>query len=328
MNQEEIMERARQLRAAGVPLAEIEKYVQSKMAALQDDTVEVNASYPERLATTVLEATQVLPGMKSFQAAMGSLGSKFTDTPVSYRDARAGLEEQGQRMHPGLRIAAKAAALPMLIPAGAATGVKGLVSQGAILGAADQALDVEPGESLESRMLRTAGGAAVGGLGGGVLSGASKIARLPSGTVPKIAKAVVKELPVGRSVSRAMRAANRVTTAAKVLPMKPAATIADDALTLEQRLGLTPESLGLVDEAAEAAVPAAKPWKPRSAPKARFDYIAERMAKRPAVNPTASDATAAAEPTLEELLDLSNQHLKKGGTLEDLLKVNPGRRPR
>lgn len=163
-----------------------------------DDAVEVEAGYPERLATTVLAATQVVPGMKSFQAAMGSLGSQFTDHPVSYRDARAGLEEQTDRMGTGRQIAAKAAASPMLIPALAATGLGGASGavQGAVIGGADQALDIDPDRSLGSHALRTAGGAAGGALLGAGIERAGNLIRANAGD--RVVDAVKRYSPKAR----------------------------------------------------------------------------------------------------------------------------------
>lgn len=150
-----------------------------------------------------------------------------------------------------------------------------------------------------------------------------------------VLKAVAKEAVPNR-IQKMIRAGKRAAVAgekSKVLPMPAKARIADEAMTLEQRLGLTPDALGLVDDAAPAAtlesrlgdvVRNASPVKQRSAPRARFDHFAEQMAKRQAAK-AATEAGEAAEPTLEDLLSLSLEHIKKNGTMDQLNRVNPGR---
>ena len=189
---EELMEKARQLRAAGVPVEEIEKYLQSKMQPA-DDTVEVEAGYPERLATTILKGAQVIPGMKSFQALAGSIGSKFTDTPVSYSDAKAGLEEQTDRMGTARGLAAEVVSSPVMAPVMAARGLKGLsaAKAGAAYGGASAALDYNPDETLESRLFRTGASATGGAMLGKGGSMALKLARAPSGTAGEVLKEAI-----------------------------------------------------------------------------------------------------------------------------------------
>lgn len=398
MNPQEVMEKARQLRAAGVPVAEIEQYIQSKLGQQPpaEDVVEVEAGYPERLATTLLQGAQVIPGMKSFQAAMGSLGSKFTDTPVSYADAKAGLDEQTDRMGGARKFAAQAVSAPVMAPVMAARGVSALspMAQGAAYGAASEALDFNPDEALESRLLR----AGVGGVAGGALAGAGsgvvKLLKAPPGTVKRVlgsaaprnlqratrtwrtineaASAPIEKPQIRLNEASAPKAEGLTTKAIEslgdvpvegVIPIRSAgrripirsstmqapeeaAPTLEGLLgnaesvseagrfvtprTLEDALGLTPERMGL---AAEGAAPKigdivrnASPFKQQGAPKARFDWYAERQAAQRAAQK--APATEAAEPTLEDLLSLSLEHMKKGGNMRQLNEVASKARPK
>lgn len=378
--EDEVIAKARQLRAAGVPLAEIEKYIASKRAAApKDDTVEQNAGYPERLATTILEGAQVLPGMKAFEAAAGSLGSKFTDHPVSYRDARAGLEEQTDRMGTMRKIASRVAASPMLIPAIQATPLagSGAATQGAAIGGAGEALDYNPDESNSSRVIRTALGAGIGGLFGGTASGVLKLVKAPPGTVSKVLGSAAPrnlqraartwrelssaaETPIEKPQIRlheasapkveglASRAIDNLSDVpeARVLPIRSAghripirvsaspaaeeATPGVDGLLgnaesvaeagkhvtarpIADALGLQRASSAAEDAPAQTTigdiVRNASPFKQQGAPKARFDWFAEQMAKRAAENEAAGNLSN------EDLLSLSLEHIKKGGSM-------------
>lgn len=332
MNEQEIMEKARQLRAAGVPIAEIERYVQAKMAALQpaDDTAEVEAGYPERFATTVLQGAQVIPGMKAFQAAMGSLGSKFTDNPVSYADAKAGLEEQTERMGTGRQLLSQAVSAPVMAPVAAMRGLSALspAMQGAAYGGASAALDFNPDESLEGRLLRTGVGATAGAVLGKAGSGAAKLAKAPSGTVKK----VLKDALVPTKWQRAARSFSEATEVPAVV--KPQIRLnqasapkaegfignsIDNLLDAAKHVDNGPMSSGApqtLESRIGDIVQNASPFKQRSAPKARFEHFAERMAQR-----QAAEAEQAAEPALEDLLALSLEHIKQGGSLRQASDV-------
>lgn len=255
---DEVLEKAKQLRAAGVPLEEIERYIQSKRGTPKpaDDTVEVEANYPERLATTILKGAQVIPGMKSVEALAGSLGSKLTDHPVSYSDAKAGLEEQTDRMKPGLGIAAQVASSPVMAPVFAARGISALspMAQGAAYGGASEALDYNPDETNFSRVARTGAGAAIGGLLTGAGSGVAKFAKAPPGTVgkvasrafPRIGKAVreYKALtaPPPETVRPQIRLMEASAPKAEGL-MRPEASVMSEPTTLAPRRGQTLEEL-------------------------------------------------------------------------------------
>jgi hypothetical protein len=323
---EELLEKARQLRAAGVPVAEIERYLASKSAPA-DDTVEIEAGYPERLATTLLKGAQVIPGVKSLEALAGSLGSKLTDHPVSYSDARAGLEEQTDRMKPGLGFAAELASSPVTAPLFALRGLSALspAMGGAAYGGASQALDINPDETLESHLLRAGAGAAAGGILGKVGDGVLKFAKSPPGTTRKVA---------GKLFPRVERAAKAWETATETPPptarpkvrLEDAGTPKPAPKTLEEILGtleLVPEAESAAPQTLEEAI--AKPKAPRPQrhrTKAQFDYFADWSAKQRAAK--AAESADAVEPALEDLLRLQLDHIKKGGSLKsasDALKL-------
>lgn len=121
---------------------------------------------------------------------------------------------------------------------------------------------------------------------------------------------------VPRAVHRSWKASRPPPTASKGLPKL------DDILT-EAAETSVPRT---IEEALEQAAPRigdvvrnASPVKQRGAPKAQFDYFAERMAQR-----AAKQAEGAAEPALEDLLALSLDHIKKGGSMKsasDALKL-------
>lgn len=189
--------------------------------------------------------------------------------------------------------------------------------------ALDQMTDEIPGD------LRTVGQFAGGSALEGplLIAGAQKVKRYAP-----VVKAVAKEAVPAR-IQKMIRAGRRVTKAlpeTKVTPLsvKGKATIADDvAETLESRLGLTPEKMGLIEEGTPTlenrlgdVVRNESPFKQRGATKARFEYFADRMAKRAAAQ-AAAGAGEAAEPSLEDLLALSLEHIKKGGTLQQAGEV-------
>ena len=135
--------------------------------------------------------------MKAVEAAAGSLGSKLTDHPQTYRQSLATLQgatgQIGGKTAAGERILGSTAVLPFL--------AANPVVAGAQLGGADQALDANPGESLAVRAMKTAAGAGVGAVAG-------KVAEF----VPTAARAVVAKSPDANIFARqAARAASAKT---------------------------------------------------------------------------------------------------------------------
>lgn len=115
-----------------------------------------------------LVAAQAFPGAELFESAMGSLGSQFTDKPMSIRESRDALRSVTDNIPTPIKVAVQA---PGIIRGGAALGaVKALrspMAAGAAIGAADQVLsadDMSAGERAFRTGLGAAGGAAIGGL--------------------------------------------------------------------------------------------------------------------------------------------------------------------
>lgn len=134
----------------------------------------------------------------------------------------------------------------------------------------------------------------------------------------RAAGAFAKELPFAKHIVRGTQKASRAWNATK-----PAAKIEAAApKSLEDILGnieLAPEveqaatrAPQTLEEAIEQTATKGKEWKPRSAPKARFEYFAERQAAHKA----AQASPEIAEVPLEELLSLNLEHIKKGGSLK------------
>jgi hypothetical protein len=310
-------ERARRLGLGGA--AETVEQRAARLGLADDDTVEVEAGYPERLATTLLKGAQVIPGMKSFQAAMGSLGSKFTDNPVSYSDAKAGLEEQTDRMGAARGLAAEVVSSPVLAPVAAIRGLSGLsaAKQGALWGGASQALDINHDESLESRLIRTGAGATGGAVLGKGGSMALKLARAPKGTLRKVATDAIVPTKWQRAARSWRTATAQKPDVAKAAPkMDEGLPQLDDILVPEEAAAAAPartieEAVGIKD-----VVRNASPVKQKGATKARFDWFAEQQAKKAAERAATEAAPTLEEIPLEELLRLNLEHVKKGGSMK------------
>lgn len=119
---------------------------------------EESPGYGGRFVRSVLNAAGGIPGMDAVMAGAGVVGSKFTDNPMSYEESYDTLKRETGRINPVGRAVGKAAGavatLPFL-PANPAIA-------GAVFGGADQALDANPRESLEARLLQTGAGTALG----------------------------------------------------------------------------------------------------------------------------------------------------------------------
>lgn len=104
-----------------------------------------------------------------------------------------------------------------------------------------------------------------------------------------------------------------VAEAARVMDRSPISP--RRAASLEERLAETADRLPDVVKASERYRTESGRLQ-QGAPQSRFDYFAERMAKR-----AAEQEAAAAEPTLEDLLGLSLEHIKKGGNMRQMSDV-------
>lgn len=226
-------ERAKRLGlTTGVPESAVDRA--KRLGLPDDDTVEVQASYPERLATTILKGAQVIPGVKALEAWAGSGPTSGTlghpDKPgVSYADARAGLDEQTDRMGKTRGILAQAASSPAMVPAFALRGISALspALQGAAYGATSEAADFDPNETNSSRLRRTGTGAAVGAVVGKGVDVGGTLLRAKAGPA------------VQRIVGGVGDAVKRITPRQAPAP-RPAGSLDDQLRGLLKQVGATP----------------------------------------------------------------------------------------
>jgi hypothetical protein len=178
MNEEEVFAKARQLRAAGVPLAEVEQYIQSKLGA--PATEEPKADLVTKVLGTAASLVRDIPGMEAVQSGASALVNR-----IPYSEARAQIRAAEDATPKKFTIPARLAGGTLAAAAtpGAALKVAGRtvmsapVASGALYGAASGALDSDMDQSIESRLARTAAGATVGGIaakGADVLTTAGK----------------------------------------------------------------------------------------------------------------------------------------------------------
>lgn len=212
------------------PLEELKKLKKQQPPARQplirnSKPAESGPGYGERLATTVLSAAQVLPGMKALEAGAGALGSRAyhlidRDAPVlSYRDAYHALDDNMQGMGTGRVLASQLAAAPMLTPVMATRLMQGagLAGSGAILGGASAGLEGDPDATATDVAQRTAIGAGVGAVAG---YAAPKLIRAAGRPASKVATALGLR-PTGRTAQEMAADASTMKT-----PRGPEAPIA------------------------------------------------------------------------------------------------------
>lgn len=171
--------------------------------------------YGQRLASHVLNTAQGIPGVKMVEAGAGSLGSKLTKHPLSYRQSLQSLDNAtgdiGGKTSFLEHAMGSVAALPFL-PASP-------MAAGAALGGADQALDANPDESMTTRAMKTVAGAGVGAVAGKVADSGITAARamLPKGVKVPFTQ---RQIPVGGTTSAAQnvlgRQADRAASASKL----------------------------------------------------------------------------------------------------------------
>lgn len=313
---DEILEKARQLRAAGASIEQVKQYLQSKgyevgepeqpvarpavpgvrpdaTMALQRErenpTGDIEALFAPgqgktltdevapAIAAHLMNTAQGVPGVRAVQAGVGSLASKFTDNPMSYGESLSTLDEMTEGVPSDLRVTQQ------LIGGGPAMR-----------------------------------------LGAGMLKAGAKYA--------PVAGAVVRELPFVRSIDRGVRSGRRVLKSlpkGKAEPVQSVGKVADDAPpTLEGLIRNPMDEMAEVQRAATleqrlAQAAQKAPHKPRHRTKAQFDYFADRMAQK-----AAEREASALEPSLEDLLAASLEHIKKGGTLRQASDAASKARPR
>jgi hypothetical protein len=145
----------------GDPLADYHPSWRSQ----EPPVAEPDMGYLGRLTTHILNAAQGIPGMEAFEAAAGSLGSKFTKNPLTYEQSLNTLRDAtgniGGKTSAIEHVMGSLATLPFL--------PKNPAVAGALLGGGDQALAADPNESLLARGAKTAVGAGVGAVTGKIL---------------------------------------------------------------------------------------------------------------------------------------------------------------
>lgn len=119
------------------------------------------------IAANALNAAQAIPGMEAIEAGAGALGSRFTDTPLSYRESLATLRGETERIPAAARLAEQAAFGGRYFP----QALRGMspAKAGMLIGGSGQALAADPDQSLAERGLRTAAGTVAGGVTGKLL---------------------------------------------------------------------------------------------------------------------------------------------------------------
>lgn len=350
---EEVMEKARQLRAAGVPIAEIEKYLQSQMGEVQEPDPEPQPGVGSKILGALASLGRDIPGVEAVQAGARSLVRR-----QPYREALSDIRTAEDA-------APTAATLPArLAGAGIASAVLpgGAALKGAQYGALSGALSSDPNSDMTSRAIGAGVGAGAGALVGRY---GDKVAGAAASRMRRFAPAVkLNSFPkanisgtraegfIANGMENVAEAGGGLAPAASArsmsrIPIRGMAPVAEESSALEGLIGSpidnlaeiqkAPQSLdellGSMDVIPEAApatlearlgldVPkeAAKGWKPqraRGATRARDAWFAEQFAKKQAeqAQPTVESLT------LEDLLALSTDHAKKGGTHEQMRGV-------
>lgn len=156
-----------------------------------DDTVvddQPEPSYGGRFVRTLLNAAAGNPGMEAVMAGAGALGSRVTDTPMSYEDALQTLQHETGRIPAGRRRVGRVLGSTMTAP----FLPENPAAAGAVYGGADQLLNADPNESGLERGARTLGGAAAGYLTGKTLDLAQAAGR--TALTPSYAKSFNQQL--------------------------------------------------------------------------------------------------------------------------------------
>lgn len=276
--QDPILEKAKQLRAAGASIEEVKQYLQSKGYETGAPEVPLRIANPSRQlqrtrpdATTALQrerqnasgdfeatapavaaniasATQVIPGMEAIQAYASS---KANDLP--YREALETQRGETDAIPAPIKIAGQMAvgapfmAAPFIPKSPALTG--------ALLGGTDQVLAADPDRDLLDRAWRGAAGAAVGGSVGAALD--AVITKGRSVLAPSSSKVIQTLKGERKAATEPLYDAARNVGALPTSPMgtpvsaflaKPeVAEIVKDLQKLDQFSGMAPDDPRMID---------------------------------------------------------------------------------
>lgn len=280
MNPDDVFAKARELRAAGVPLAEIEKYIQSKLGT---PAPEPEPGIGTKALGVAASLVRDIPGMEAAQAGVRSLVRR-----QPYREALSDIRGAEEAAPKALTIPARIAGA---IPAALALP-GGMITQGASYGALSGALNADPDADMGQRgtdaTVGALGGAALGA-SAGAASGLLRVVRnAPKGAV---GKAAGEFLP--SNVKRGARAV-RALTEPPPTAVKPQVRLHEaSAPKAEGFVGNSMDNVleavraqqsggGAAGDAVVEAVKKAKYAPTRHRTQAQFDYFADRMAKRAA----------------------------------------------
>lgn len=128
--------------------------------AAEDEAVSIPRALLHAVLATGANVAEGIPGMERAQAAIGAGASHVLgDAPLSYDESLANLRSLTGKLPEALKTGERMGGAIGLLAIPGATAAPALT--GAVLGGADQALSADP-MSASSRVLRTAGGAAMG----------------------------------------------------------------------------------------------------------------------------------------------------------------------
>lgn len=279
------------------------------------------------MAALALNTAQGIPGMERAQAFTGSMGSKLTDSPMSYQESLQTLRGETEKIPSDLRTTLKAAGsmpLAALKPLQAMSAAKG----GAVIGGADQLLSADEMGAGE-RAARTLGGAAVGAAAGKVVE--SGVTALRGATAPSLGKTALArkqamqaadETAYGTAANEAVgkQTPQQVLDALNHPTVKPYAkeirnsetfSGADDATVLREAFKLMSERQGML-----AGRINNRDFKAGTSLEQRELSLAKERMLRAAEQPGKAPTPAGEAPRVEPIRD------PKGGIRRDLSKVS------
>lgn len=276
------------------------------------------------LAAHLMNTAQGVPLVRELQSGLASASSKFTDNPMTFAESRQALDELTGEIPSDLRGAQKLIGGGVMAPlaTGAASTVRRLAP-----------IAKEVGKELMPRNIQRAGrvisrarkampqsspvrGRITPAGGGSVRPGQTWLGFVKENMGP-----AMKEHGSHGEAMKALGARwkGRTISAAKEAPATLEGLLGNsmDNVAEARKVATLEERIGLPD-----VVKATQRYRTGSgrlqqgAPQARFEHFADRMAKR-----VAEREAGAVEPTLEDLLAASLEHIKQGGTLRQASDV-------
>lgn len=232
-------------------------------------------------AVTAMTMAQGIPGVRQLQAKIGSVASRATDSPMTYNESKAALDNLTHETPGDLRTIEELVGGGALDVGAALKIAKPAMRYAPVVGA--MAGEV-PGLRWIPRIVRA---------GKRATSAINKAKAPAEKAVEKIGAKVEEGLP---------NLDDLLIPAEEAAPARTLEDVVEQAATKEGRTG--------------DVVRNASPVKQRGAPKARFEWFAEQQAKKAAEQAARSSTADLAEVPLEDLLSLNLEHIKKGGSLK------------